>query len=133
MLGKMILWKVLADAVMVFHLLLIVFFIVSAILLAVGVFKGHHNWQLFYWSVIALVLGFWVTSWTRILKSCSLTDWEYMLRRLYDPSESWMRPRSLLASVIFNITGIGVPEFVFTIAVGVAIVVMIVSLIVHRA
>lgn len=72
--GKIILWKVLADAVMVFHLLLIVFFIVSAILLAVGVFKGHRNWQLFYWSVIALVLGFWVTSWTRILKSCSLTD-----------------------------------------------------------
>jgi len=127
------LWRILADAVMGLHLLLMGFFAVSVVLLALGFFKGRRNWQFFYYGVTTLVVGLGVAAWTGILKSCSLTDLEYMLRRLYDPSESWMRTRSLLGTIIFDITGVEVPEFAFTIALGVGITVMIGSLLVRRA
>jgi len=55
------------------------------------------------------------------------------VRRLYDPSETWMRTSSLLGTIIFNATGVEVPEFAFTIALVVAVVVMISSLILRRA
>jgi hypothetical protein len=129
----MMLWKILADAVMGLHLLLIGFFAVSVVLLALGFFKGRRNWQFFYYGVTALALGLGVASWTGVLRSCSLTDLEYVLRRLYDTSESWMRTRSLLGTTIFNATGVEVPEFAFTIALVVGIAVMIGSLILRRA
>ncbi len=127
------LWKILADAVMGLHLLLIGFFAISVVLLALGFFKGRRNWQFFYYGVTALALGLGVASWTGVLRSCSLTDLEYVLRRLYDTSERWMRTRSLLGTTIFNATGVEVPEFAFTIALVVGIAVMIGSLILRRA
>ena len=126
-------WIILADTVMILHLLLISFFTVSVVLLALGFFKGHRNWQFFYCGAIALAIILGVASWVGILKSCSLTDLEYMLRRLYDPSESWMRTRSLLGTIIFHAIGVEVPEFVFTIGLGIGIAVMISSLILRRA
>ncbi len=126
-------WKVLADAVMVLHLLIMGFFGVSAVLLALGIFQGHRNWQLFYGGVIVLAVGIRVTDWLGILKSCSVTDLEYMVRRLYDPSESWLRTRSLLGTLILNATGIQVPESAFTIMWVIVIVVMIASLVIRRA
>jgi len=126
-------WKILADTVMGLHLLLIGFFAVSIVLLALGFFRGRRNWQFFYGGVTALVIGLGAASWAGILRSCSLTDLEYMLRRLYDPSLSWMRTRSLLGTIIFNTTGIEVPEFAFTIALGIGTAVMIGSLILRRA
>ena len=126
-------WKILADTVMGLHLLLIGFFAVSIVLLALGFFRGRRNWQFFYGGVTALVIGLSAASWAGILRSCSLTDLEYMLRRLYDPSQSWMRTRSLLGTIIFNTTGIEVPEFAFTIALGIGTAVMIGSLILRRA
>jgi len=127
------LWRILADAVMGLHLLLMGFFAVSVVLLALGFFKGRRNWQFFYYGVTTVVIGLGVASWIGILRSCSLTDLEYMLRRLYDPSGSWMRTRSLLGTIIFNATGVEIPEFAFTIALGVGIAVMIGSLLVRRA
>jgi hypothetical protein len=56
-----------------------------------------------------------------------------MLRRLYDPSESWMRAKSLLGTIMFNATGVEVPEVAFTIGLGIIIAVMIGSLILRRA
>ncbi len=126
-------WRILSDTVMGLHLLLIGFFAVSIVLLALGFFTGHRNWQFFYCGVTALAISLGVASWAGILRSCSLTDLEYMLRRLYDPSESWMRTRSLLGTIIFNATGVEVPEFAFTIALGTGIAVMIGSLFVRRA
>ena len=127
------LWRILADAVMGLHLLLIGFFAVSVVLLALGFFKGRRNWQFFYYGVTTVAIGLGVASWTGILRSCSLTVLEYMLRRLYDPSESWMRTRSLLGTIIFNATEVEIPEFAFTIALGVGIAVMIGSLLIRRA
>ncbi len=127
------LWRILADVVMGLHLLLIGFFAVSVVLLALGFFKGRRNWQFFYYGVTALAIGLGMASWTGILRSCSLTDLEYRLRRFYDPSESWMRTRSLLGTIIFDATGVEVPEFAFTIALGVGIAVMVSSLILRRA
>ena len=129
----MMLWRILADAVVGLHLLLIGFFAVSVVLLALGFFKGRRNWQFFYCGVTALVVGLGVASWVGVIRSCSLTDLEYMVRRLYDPSDSWMRTGSLLGTIIFNATGVEVPEFAFTIALVVAVVVMIGSLILRRA
>ena len=126
------LWRILADAVMGLHLLLMGFFAVSVVLLALGFFRVRRNWQFFYYALTALALGLGVASWKGILKSCSLTDLEYILRRLYDPSESWMRTRSLLGTIIFNATGVEVPEFAFTIGLGIGITVMIGSLIFRR-
>ncbi|UCG10741.1 MAG: DUF2784 family protein [Dehalococcoidia bacterium] len=126
-------WKILADTVMVLHLLLIGFFAVSIVLLALGFFRGQRNWQFFYRGVTVVVIGLGAASWAGILRSCSLTDLEYMLRRLYDPSQNWMRTRSLLGTIIFNTTGIEVPEFAFTIALGIGTAVMIGSLILRRA
>ena len=126
-------WKILADAVVGLHLLLMGFFAASVVLLALGFFKGRRNWRFFYWGVTAVAISLGVASWTGLIRSCSLTDLEYMLRRLYDPSESWMRTRSLLGTVIFNISGLEVPEFVFTIGLGTGIAVMISSLILRRA
>jgi hypothetical protein len=128
----MMLWRILADTVMGLHLLLIGFFAVSVVLLALGFFKGRRNWQFFYYGVTALVVGLGVASWVGVIRSCSLTDLEYMVRRLYDPSETWMRTSSLLGTIIFNATGVEVPEFAFTIALVVAVVVMISSLILRR-
>jgi len=125
-------WKILADTVMVLHLLLMAFFAVSAVLLALGVFRGRRNWQFFYYGVTALAISLGVAAWAGILRACSLTELEYMLRRLYDPSESWMRTRSLLGTIIFHATGVEVPEFVFTIGLGIGIAVMISSLILRR-
>ena len=127
------LWRILADAVMGLHLLLIGFFAVSVVLLALGFFKGRRNWQFFYYGVTVVVVGLGIASWVGVLRSCSLTDLEYILRRLYDPTESWMRTSSLLGTIIFNATGVEVPEFAFTIALGVAVMVMISSLILRRA
>ncbi len=127
------LWRILAETVMGLHLLLMAFLAVSAVLLALGFFKRRRNWQRFYYGVIALAIGLTVVDKTGILKSCSLTDLEYMLRRLYDPSESWMRTRSLLGTIMFNTTGAEVPEVVFTIGLGIIIAVMIGSLILRRA
>ena len=127
------LWRILADVVMGLHLLLIGLFAVSVVLLALGFFKGRRNWQFFYYGVTALVVGLGVAAWVGVLRSCSLTDLEYLLRRFYDPTESWMRTRSLLGTIILNATGVEVPEFAFTIALVVAVVVMISSLILRRA
>jgi len=74
-----------------------------------------------------------VNNWVKILKHCPLTALEYMLRSQYDPSESWIRTRSLMATVVFNITGAEVPEYIFTIALVTGIVVMISSLTLWRA
>lgn len=126
-------WRILAETVMGLHLLLMAFLTVSAVLLALGFFRGRRNWQRFYYGVIVLAVGITVADKTEILKSCSLTDLEYMLRRLYDPSESWMRTRSLLGTTMFNTTGVEVPEVVFTIGLGTIIAVMIGSLILRRA
>jgi len=129
----MMLWRILADAVMGLHLLLIGFFAVSVVLLALGFFKGRRNWQFFYYGVTVVVVGLGVASWVGVIRSCSLTDLEYIVRRLYDPSETWMRTSSLLGTIILNATGVEVPEFAFTIALVVAVVVMISSLILRRA
>jgi hypothetical protein len=123
------LWKILADVVTGLHLSLIGFFAVSVVLLATGFFKEHRNWKIFYWVFIALAVGLQVSLSTGILKSCPITDLEYTLRRLYDTSESWLRSRSLLATAIFNVTGIEVPEYTLTIAMVTGIVVMVISLI----
>ncbi len=56
-----------------------------------------------------------------------------MLRRLYDSSENWMRTRSLLGTIIFDTTGVEVPEFAFTIGLGMGIAIMIGSLLLRRA
>jgi hypothetical protein len=127
------LWRILSEAVMVLHLLLICFLIVSAVLLATGFFKERRNWQFFYYAVVALALGVVMNNSVKILKYCPLTALEYMLRRQYDPSESWVRTRSLMATVVFNTTGVEVPEYIFTIALVSGIVVMISSLILWRA
>ena len=125
-------WRILADTVMSLHLLLMGFFAVSVVLLALGFLIGHRNWQFFYGGATALAIILGVASWVGILRSCSLTDLEYMLRRLYDPSESWMRTKSLLGTIILDTTGVEVPEFAFTIGLGIAIAVMISSLILRR-
>ena len=125
-------WRILAEAVVVLHLGIMLFFAVSAILLALGVFRGRRNWQIFYWCVLGLAVGLRVGDWTGLLESCSITDLEYMLRRMYDTSEVWMRERSLLATVAYNTTGIEVPEFVFTVLWGIIAAVMVISLIFRR-
>jgi len=119
--------------VMGLHLLLMGFFAVSVVLLALGFFKGRRNWQFFYSGVTVLAISLGVASWAGILRSCSLTNLEYMLRRLYDPSESWMRTRSLLGTIIFDTTEVEVPEFAFTVGLGIGIAIMISSLILRRA
>jgi hypothetical protein len=126
------LWRILSEAVMVLHLLLICFLLVSAVLLAIGFFKGRRNWQIFYYVVVALATGVAVNNWVKILKHCPLTALEYMLRRQYDPSESWIRTRSLMATVFFNTTGAEVPEYVFTIALVSGIAVAVSSLVLWR-
>jgi hypothetical protein len=126
------LWRILADIVMGLHLILIGFFAVSVVLLAFGFFKGRRNWKFFYYGMAAFILGLGVSTWTGKLKFCSITELEYMLRRLYDPSEAWIRSRSLLGTITFNVTGLEVPEYVFTIAMVVGIVVMIGSLVLRR-
>jgi len=128
----MMLWRILADAVMGLHLLLMGFFALSVVLLASGFFKGRRGWRPFYYGVVALAVGLGAAVWTGTLSSCPLTDVEYALRRLYDPSESWIRTRSLLGTIIYNTTEVEVPEFVFTIALVIGIVVMISSLLFRR-
>ena len=126
------LWKILADVVTGLHLLLIGFFAVSVVLLGTGLFKDHRNWKIFYWIFIGLAVGLQLALSTGILKSCPLTDLEYRMRRLYDATESWVRTRSLLATSIFNVTGIGVPEYALTIVMATGLAIMIISLILWR-
>jgi hypothetical protein len=122
-------WKLFADTVTGLHLLLMVFFAVSAVLLAAGFFKERRNWKIFYWVFIVVAVGSQVALSTKILKSCPITDLEYLLRSHYDASESWVRSKSLLATAIFNVTGISVPEYALTIAMVAGLVVMVISLI----
>jgi hypothetical protein len=113
----MTIWRVLADIVMYLHILLPV--------LLVGVVGFSLFRELgFRWRLLCYaVTGVWVimeiapkVGWTT---NCPLTDLEYSLRRLYDPSESWIRTRSLPATVVFSISGIEVPEFIFTFIFGI--------------
>jgi hypothetical protein len=122
-------WKFLADTITGMHLLLMGFFAVSAVLLATGFFKARRNWKIFYWVFVAGAASLQLALSTKILKSCPVTDLEYMLRSRYDASESWVRSKSLLATAIFNVTGISVPEYTLTIVMATGIVVMIISLI----
>jgi hypothetical protein len=123
-------WRVLADVVMYLHVLLPLLFvglIVFSLIREVG----------FQWRLLCyLVTGMWIImeiapkfGWT---KNCPLTDLEYSLRRLYDPSESWVRTRSLPATIIFNVSGIEVPEFVFTAMLGFIVATVIGILIARR-
>jgi hypothetical protein len=125
-------WRILAEGVMSLHLLIIGFVVVSAVLLATGFFKARRNWQYLYYGVIVLALGVAANSWLGMWKSCPFTALEYTLRRQYDPTESWIRTRSILGTVVSNVTGGQVPEYVFTIILGTGIVVMISSLIFWR-
>ena len=79
-----------------------------------------------------LAVGLRVGDWTGILKGCSITDLEYMLRRMYDPSESWMRTKSLLGTIAYNVTEVEVPEVVFGVVNLIIITVMVTSLIFCR-
>jgi hypothetical protein len=126
------LWKILADSVTGLHLILIGFFAVSAVLLATGFFKERRHWQIFYWVFIGLAVGLQAALWTGILKSCPLTNLEYILRRHYDTGESWMRTRSLLATSIYNVTGIAVPEYALSVVMVIGLVVMIISLLMWK-
>jgi hypothetical protein len=113
----MVIWRVLADMVMYLHIFL-------PLLLVGVVVVSLFREVSFRWRLLCYVgMGLWVImeivpkfGWT---KNCPLTDLEYSLRRLYDPSESWVRIRSLPATVIFNISRIEVPEFIFTVVFGV--------------
>jgi hypothetical protein len=113
----MVIWRVLADVVMYLHILLPLLLVG---VVAVSLFREVG----FQWRLLCYVgMGSWVImeiapklGWT---KNCALTDLEYSLRRLYDPSESWIRTRSLPATVIFNISRIEVPEFIFTVMFGI--------------
>ncbi len=125
-------WKFLADTVTGLHLLLIVFFAVSAVLLATGVFKGHRNWKIFYWIFIGGAISLQVLLSSRIWKSCPITDMEYWLRSQYDASENYIRTRSLLATAIYNVTGAAVPEYALTIAMALGLVIMVISLILWK-
>jgi len=58
-------WKILADTVVGLHLLLIGFFAVSIVLLALGFFRGRRNWQFFYGGVTVLVIGLGAASWAQ--------------------------------------------------------------------
>ena len=110
-------WRVLADVVMYLHIFLPLLFVGVVVL---SLFREVG----FQWRLLCyVVMGVWIImeiapkfGWT---KNCPLTDLEYSLRRLYDPSESWVRTRSLPATVIFNISGIEVPEFIFTVVFGI--------------
>ena len=112
-------WRILADVVMYLHILLPFLFIGFVVFNLIRK-VGFRRWLFLY-----ILMGLWIImeiapkfGWTTY---CPLTDLEYSLRRLYDPSESWVRTRSLPATVVYNISGIEVPEFVFTIIFGVII------------
>ena len=127
-------WRILADVVMYLHILLPLLFV------GVVVFSLFREVG-FQWRLLCyVVMGVWIImeiapkfGWT---KNCPLTDLEYSLRRLYDPSESWVRTRTLPATIIFNISGIEVPEFVFTAIFGIimatAIGIVIARKIMHK-
>jgi hypothetical protein len=128
------LWRVLADVVMYLHILLPLLFV------GVIVFSLIREVGLKWWLLFCIMMGLWLImeiapkfGWT---KNCPLTDLEYSLRRLYDPSESWLRTRSLPATIIFNISGIEVPEYVFTAIFGIitatAIGIVIIKIIIHK-
>jgi len=127
----MMVWRILADIVMALHLLLIGLFLLYILLVVLGFFKGRRGWRLVHYGVMASVGYVGVVSWTEM--PCPLTELEYAFRRLYDPSESWLRTRSLLATFVLDTTGVEVPEFAFTIALGVGIAAMIGSLVARRA
>ena len=124
-------WRILADTVMGVHLLLIGLFLLYVLLLVFGFFKERRGWRLVHYGVMASVGYVGVVSWTEM--PCPLTELEYALRRLYDPSESWLRTRSLLGTFVLDTTGVEVPEFAFTIALGVGIGAMIGSVVARRA
>lgn len=119
----MVIWRVLADMVMYLHILLPLLLVVVVV---VSLFREVG----FQWRLLCYVgMGLWVImeivpkfGWT---KNCPLTDLEYSLRRLYDPSESWVRTRSLPATVIFNISRIEVPEFIFTVVFGIFLAIVV--------
>jgi hypothetical protein len=128
------LWRVLPDAVMYLHILLPLLFVGGI------VFSLIKQVRLRWWLLYCIVMGLWIImeiapkfGWT---ENCPLTDLEYALRRLYDPGESWLRTRSLPATVIFNISGIEVPEFVFTAIFGIIVAttigIVIVKTITHK-
>jgi hypothetical protein len=122
-------WEVLADVVMYLHILLPLLFIGVIVF---SLFKElSFKWQFFFY----VLLGSWIImevapkfGWT---KNCPLTDLEYLLRRRYDPSESWVRTKSLAATIVFNITGIELPEWVFTV-IFVVIIATAISMVIAR-
>jgi hypothetical protein len=63
MLDGLMIWRILTDMVMGLHLLLMGFFAVSVVLLALGFFKGRRNWQFFYSGVTVLAISLGVASW----------------------------------------------------------------------
>ena len=128
----MALWRILADAIMYLHLSLMILFVFSACILVFSCFRQiSFGWLIFYYVVIISAIVMVIAPKLGLTKDCPLTDLEYMLRRLYDPSESWVRTQSLGATVIFNTTGIEVPEVIFTIMGGMGVAAMIASVVVQ--
>jgi hypothetical protein len=127
-------WRILADVVMYLHILIPLIFI------GVIIFSLMKKVSPKLWFLFCVVMGLWIImevspkfGWTNY---CPLTDLEYSLRRLYDQSESWLRNKSLPATVFYNISGIEVPEFVFTAIFGIimvfAIGIVIVNIIMYK-
>jgi len=123
-------WKILADTVLALHLLLMVLSLLYVVLLALGFFKGYRWAKFVCYGIMGLAVYVGFVSCTAM--SCPLTEAEYTLRQLYDSSESWVRSRSLLGTVIVNTTGIEVPEFAFTIILIAGMGIMIGALVTKR-
>ena len=103
-----------------------------AIMMACGVFKGKRNWIIFGWVVVVVIVFLRVGDWVGLLPTCSLTDLEYYFREIYAPGGDWFRSRSLLGTVVYNITGFSISETFFTVLWGVVLVMLVVSLIIYR-
>lgn len=123
-------WEILADTVMGLHLLFMVLAIVYVVLLALGCFKGHRWARFVCYGMIGLAVYVGFVSYTGM--PCPLTEAEHALRRLYDPSEMWIRSRSLLGTLIGNTIRIEVPEFAFTIVLIAGIGIMLGALVTRR-
>ena len=123
-------WKILAEAVMGLHIALMLFALLFAVLLILGFFRGKRWARYLCYAMIAVAIYVGAVSYTGM--SCPLTDAEYALRQLYDPSESWIRSRSLLGTIVVNTTGIVMPEFAFTIVLIAGVGTIVAALVTRR-
>ncbi len=100
-------WWILANLVLVAHILLFVYLALGVVLAAAGWMRRHTRAAIVFWLTLTVTLGL------QPVPGCGLTQLERWLRWKQDPD--WHRELPLLRTIVETVTGVQPPAILDTV------------------